>query len=146
MEWWIFRPKESGEQVKLKWLWLATNLIIILSLWISFHQTALLVVNLGEPFKNIMALDETVLPFEWHSFCITINIGLKQIGVFHNVHIQAVQLFDKLELQTEDKIKVLTSGHLLGPEFVGTVTDVEVFGRPLPEQELLKWTLCQNQV
>ena len=93
-----------------------------------------------------MGLDETVLPFEWHSFCISIDIGLKQIGVFHNGHVQAVQLLDKLELKTEDKFKFMTSGHLLGPEFVGTVTDVEVFGRPLPHQELLKWTLCENQV
>ena len=81
-----------------------------------------------------MGLDDTGLPFEWNSFCISIDIGLKRIGVFHNGHVQAIQFFDKVELETEDKFKFLTSGHLLGPEFVGTVTDLEVFGRPVPDR------------
>ena len=71
---------------------------------------------------------------------------LKKIMVFHNGNIQAVQMFDKVEIETEDKLGFLTAGHLMGTEFVGTVTDVEVFGRNVPEETLLGWTLCQNQV
>ena len=36
-------------------------------------------------------MDEVVLPFEWHSFCIAINIGKKEAKVFHDGHIQAIQ-------------------------------------------------------
>ena len=41
--------------------------------------------------------------------------------------------------------QILTSGHLGGAKFVGTITEFEIFGRPLPNEELLKWTLCQNK-
>ena len=66
--------------------------------------------------------------------------------VIHNGYIQAVQMFDKVKLETEDKLGFLTAGHLMGTEFVGAVTDVEVFGNTIAEETLLKWTLCQNQV
>ena len=90
--------------------------------------------------------DRLSVSIELHSLCSSIDIGLNRIGVFHNGHIQAVQVIDKLELETDDKFKFMTVGQLLGPEFVGSVTDVEVFGRPLPDQELLKGTLGHNQV
>ena len=86
-------------------------------------------------------MKEVILPFEWHSFCISINIDLKRATVFHNGHIQAVQVFKELE----DEGQILTSGHLGGSKFVGTITDFEIFGRPLPNEKLLKWTLCQNK-
>ena len=107
---------------------------------------ALLIVNLGERFRNVLDLDEVVQPFVWHSFCISINIDLKQVTVIHNGNIQAVQEFDEPKLQTEEKLRFMTFGKLLGAEFVGALTDVEVFGKPLPDEELIKWTLCQNQV
>ena len=107
---------------------------------------ALLTVNLGERFRNVLDLDEVVHPFVWHSFCISININLKRVTVIHNGNIQAVQVFDELQLQTEEKLRFMTFGKLLGAEFVGTLTDVEVFGKPLPDKEMIKWTLCQNQV
>ena len=71
---------------------------------------------------------------------------LKKITVIHNGYIQAVQMFDKVKLETEDKLGFLTAGHLMGTEFVGAVTDVEVFGKQIAEETLLKWTLCQNKV
>ena len=90
-------------------------------------------------------MDEVVLPFEWHSFCISINIWLKQATLFHNGHIQAIQLFKKLNENSEDQLKFMTTGHLGGAKFVGTVTDFDVFGKPLTDQELSEWTLCQNK-
>ena len=93
-----------------------------------------------------MGMQEVVLPFEWHSFCISINIAIKKVAVFHNGHIQAVQAFpDTEEVKTENNFKILTSGHLGGEKFVGIVADFEVFGRPMPDQEMLEWTLCQNE-
>ena len=71
---------------------------------------------------------------------------LKKITVIHNGNIQAVQMFDNVELETEDMLGFLTAGHLMGTEFVGALTDVEVFGKQITEETLLKWTLCQNKV
>ena len=91
-------------------------------------------------------MDNIVLPFEWHSFCISIDIDIKKAILFHNGQIQAVQLFEDLEDVTKDTSKYMTSGHLGGAKFVGTLLDFEIFKMPLPEQSLIKWTLCQNQV
>ena len=112
-------------------------------------QFALLVLHLGSKdnqFSNVLEMDEVVLPFEWHSFCIAINIGKKEAKVFHNGHIQAIQKFEELETETAERSKFMTSGHLGGAKFVGKVIDFEVFGRHLPDKDLLHWTLCKNKV
>ena len=90
-------------------------------------------------------MDEVILPFEWHSFCISINVGAKQATVFHNGHIQVIQRFGELDDDIEDQLRFMTSGHLGGAKFVGKIIDFEVFGKPLPKKELLQWTLCQNK-
>ena len=90
-------------------------------------------------------MDEVIIPFEWHSFCISIDIGRKQTAVVHNGHVQAIQLFDELNDDTEDELKFMTAGHLGGAKFEGTLTEFEVFGRTLSDQALLEWTLCQNK-
>ena len=89
-------------------------------------------------------MDEAVLPFEWHSFCISVNIDKKEATVFHNGHVQAIQTFEELDDTAE--FKFMTAGHLGGAKFVGLLIDFDVFGRPLSEQEQLEWTLCKNQV
>ena len=117
--------------------------------FIFICQFALLVLHLGEEdnqYSNVLEMDEIVLPFEWHSFCISININKKKAKVIHNGHIQAIQTFEKLEDETEDKSRFMTLGHLGGENFVGLLLDFEVFGSPLPDKNLLQWTLCENQV
>ena len=104
--------------------------------------------KLGEEanqFSNILDMEEVILPFDWHSFCISIDIGRKQAALFHNGHIQAIQLFEDINEDARDEFKFLTSGHLGGAKFVGTLAEFEVFGRPLADQELLQWTSCQNK-
>ena len=90
-------------------------------------------------------MDEVILPFEWHSFCISINIGKKRATVVHNGKIQAIQLFRKLDDNVEDQDRFMTVGHLGGAKFLGKLIDFEVFGRPLSDQEISHWTLCNNQ-
>lgn len=125
VEFWVFKPKITGQQF------------------------ALLVVHLGEKKNqnlNVLEMDELVLPFEWNSFCISINVETKNVTVYHNGHIQAVQPFKDIESGTLESSKFMTVGHLGGSKFVGTLIDFEVFGRPLPKEDLLDWTLCQNKV
>ena len=90
-------------------------------------------------------MKEVVLPFEWHSFCISINVGLKEADVLHNGNIQAIQLFDELKDNTEDTLKFMNSGHLGGATFIGVISEFEVFGRPLSVKEISQWTLCQKK-
>ena len=140
VEWWIFKPKGTGEQVMQS--------SILMSSTFGLYQYALFVLNLGEEanqFSNILGMDEVVLPFEWHSFCISINIGLKQATVFHNGHIQAIQNFKELTDDTEDDLKFMNLGHLGGAKFVGIINEFEAFGSPLPDKELFEWTLCQTK-
>ena len=62
---------------------------------------------------------------------------LKRATVFHNGRIQAIQRFEELNDDIEDKLRFMTLGHLGGAKFVGKLMDFEVFGRPLPDKELL---------
>ena len=124
LEFWVFKPKITGQQF------------------------ALLVVHLGEKKNqnlNVLEMNELVLPFEWNSFCISINVETKKATVYHNGHIQAVQPFKDIESGTPESSKFMTIGNLGGSKFVGTIIDFEVFGRPLPKEDLLDWTLCQNK-
>ena len=91
-------------------------------------------------------METIVLPSEWHSFCISINVDLKKATVFHNGHIQAVQLFEEPEDDTDPHSKFMTTGHLGGAKFIGIIFDFEMFGTPLPEQSLIEWTLCKSKV
>ena len=105
--------------------------------------------NLGlieNQYFTTLFMNETVLPFEWHSFCISIDIARQQAVLVHNDHIQAIQLFNDVETETEDKLKFMTSGHLGGAKFEGAIANFEVFSRPLSDEEIMQWTLCQIEV
>ena len=109
-------------------------------------QVALLVLTLGEaddPFVNSIALKETVLPHSWHSFCISIDIEQKQVLVTHNGKVEANQPIEDVEDKYLRNFELLRFGLLGGTYFVGTIAEFEVFGHPLPLQELLQWTTCQ---
>ena len=111
-------------------------------------QFGLLVLNLGEvanQYVTTLGMDQMVLPFEWHSFCISINIELKQATLMHNGHIQLIQKFHPPEMETEDQYKFMTSGHLGGPKFEGILLDFETFSRPLSDEFILQWTLCESK-
>ena len=72
------------------------------------------------------------------TFCISITVDFKKLIVFHNGHIQAVQRFGQLDDDIEDPLRFMK-----GAKFVVKLVDFEVYGRPLPNQELIDWTLCQ---
>ena len=105
--------------------------------------------NLGlieNQYFTTLFMNETVLPFEWHSFCISIDIARQRGVLVHNDHIQVIQLFNDVETETEDNLKFMTSGHLGGTKFEGAIANFEVFSRPLSDEEIMQWTLCQIEV
>ena len=83
-------------------------------------------------------MNEIVLPFEWHSFCISLSSNAAL--VYHNGNQQGAQNFTWPNHQV--KLPMLNSGVIGGPKFVGKLADVQVFGRLLSIKELSEWTLC----
>ena len=66
--------------------------------------------------------------------------------LFHNDHIQAVQNFTITHGDRHGLSKLMTNGHLGGSLFVGYLTDFQVFGTALPDEEILRWISCDIQV
>ena len=97
-------------------------------------------------FKNFIAMDEIILPFEWHSFCISINPRENTMKLYHNDHIQARQNFSMTHGKDEGIGKLMTMGHLGGPKFVGFLSDFQIFGSALSDEDLSGWTTCSIKV
>ena len=97
-------------------------------------------------FKNILEMYEIILPFEWHSFCMTIDLTKNTMKLYHNDHLQVVQNFTVAHQDQEGLSRLMTRGHLGGQKFVGYIADFQVFGSALPENKILQWTSCQRQV
>ena len=97
-------------------------------------------------FKNILEMDQIILPFEWHSYCMSIDPKNKTMKVFHNNRIQSNQDFTMTHKDKKGIAKLMTRGHLGGPKFVGFLTDFQIFGTALTEESLLGWTVCKKQV
>ena len=91
-------------------------------------------------------MEELVLPFSWHSFCISIDVERLEATLVHNDHIQVIQRFGEVEDVVEDSLKFMTKGNLAGAKFVGVITEFEVFSEPFSVDELLEWTLCSKKV
>ena len=97
-------------------------------------------------FSNILEMKEIVLPFEWHSYCISIDLTDKVLRFYHNDHIQTMQNFT---ITHEDEVglsKLMTKGHLGGPMFVGYIADFQIFGSALSEDIIFEWTSCKTRV
>ena len=97
-------------------------------------------------FNNILEMQEIIVPYAWHSFCITIDLEKSVVKLYHNDHIQVKQNFEVKHDDKEGLSKLMTRGHLGGPQFVGILTDFQIFGTVLSLETILKWTSCKIQV
>ena len=97
-------------------------------------------------FNNILEMKEVIVPYTWHSFCISIDLVKNIIKLYHNDHIQAVQHFTITHNDKEGLSKLMKQGNLGGPKFVGLVTDFQIFGTALPEALIFEWTSCNMLV
>ena len=78
-------------------------------------------------FNNILEMKQIVLPFEWHSYCISIDLVTNSMKLFHNNRIQAVQNFTITHGDKDGLGRLMTKGHLGGPKFVGYFADFQIF-------------------
>ena len=97
-------------------------------------------------FKNILEMKQIILPFEWHSFCISIDPINQNMKFYHNNRIQAEQDFTMTHGDKKGIAKLMTKAHLGGAKFVGFLTDLQIFGSAIPDDAILGWTSCQSQV
>ena len=97
-------------------------------------------------FNNILEMKQIILPFEWHSFCLSIDLENNTMKLYHNDHIQALQKFTATHGDKQGLSKLMTKGHLGGQKFVGYLTDFHIFGEALSDETILKWTTCQLEV
>ena len=145
VELWIFKPQESGQQVSCGFFALFNH---------NFDKFGMVNLKIGDTFleeeknifTNILEMKQTILPFEWHSFCICIDPLNKTLKVYHNNLIQAEQDFTMIHGDKKGIAQLMTTGHLGGPKFVGFLTDFQMFGSALKEKNLLGWTVCNRQV
>ena len=97
-------------------------------------------------FNNILELKEIILPFEWHSFCISIDLIKNRMKFYHNTNIQAVQNFTIAHKDIRGIKQLMTKGQLGGQKFLGSLSDFQIFGIALTEEAVFDWTSCKNQV
>ena len=97
-------------------------------------------------FNNILEMQEIIVPYAWHSFCISIDLVETTVKLYHNDHIQLVQKFSIQHVDKEGLSKLMTKGHLGGPKFVGILTDFQMFGKVRSEDFIYEWTSCQIKV
>ena len=97
-------------------------------------------------FNNMLEMQEIIVPYAWHSFCISINLEKSVIKLYHNEHIQLVQNFEVKHNDKEGLSKLLNRGHIGGARFVGILTDFQIFGRVLAADNIFQWTSCQIKV
>ena len=106
--------------------------------------------SFAEAYENIfnilLEMREIILPYEWHSFCISIDPANKLVKLYHNDHIQAEQHFTIKSSGNKSMFKLLTKGHVGGQKFVGYISDLQVFGTVVADDVLFDWTSCQLQV
>ena len=91
-------------------------------------------------------MNEVILPFSWHSFCISLDPFTRLMKFYHNDHLQAEQNFTMTNGNKLGISKLLGKGHLGGKKFVGFITDFQMFGSALSEEDIFGWTACQIQV
>jgi hypothetical protein len=121
---------------------------------ITILQFAIVVIKLGNTFfdidknvfNNILEMKEIILPFEWHSFCISIDLVQSNMKLYHNDHLQAVQNFTINHGDEKGLRRLMTKGHLGGQQFVGFLCDFQIFGTALSEDNIFEWTSCNDQV
>ena len=97
-------------------------------------------------FNILLEMREIILPFEWHSFCISIDPANKLVKLYHNNHIQAEQHFTIENSGEKGMFRLLTRGHVGGQKFVGYITDLQVFESVVADDVLFDWTSCTVQV
>lgn len=93
-------------------------------------------------FTNIVELYKQVIPFEWNSFCI--SVSPQKVLVIHNGKEQGMQ--NMTRNNAGQLLKTMTTGIIGGARFIGILSDLQIFGQELAQEDMIQWTSCENRV
>ena len=94
------------------------------------------------PLVTKIDLDDKIGVYDWHSFCVALNLVEKIVHVVQNGKIIVIKHFDSA-YEDFTRLKNLMQTVYIG-SFRGFVTDTQVFSRPLGTDEMERWTLCED--
>ena len=93
------------------------------------------------PMWNSLELEERIGLNEWHSFCTSVDLDKKSLTMVQNGKTIVIKEYE----MTEDP-KILTT--LMPWVYLGchsgSIADAQVFARALSTEEMMKWTLCED--
>ena len=95
------------------------------------------------PWWNVIKLQETIAINEWHSFCLSVNVDLRNMSIIQNGNIIAQKSFEILHNDIDSRLKRLMPYAYMGGNS-GSIADAQIFSRSLTYEEMKKWTLCQG--
>ena len=91
---------------------------------------------------NNIDLDDEINLNEWHSFCLSIDLEIRNLTIFQNGEMIVRAHFEVTHDQPESLNNLLPYAYVAGHS--GSMADIQVFSRPLSPEEMRMWTLCEN--
>ena len=93
------------------------------------------------PLTSKIHLDDNIGVYDWQSFCVSINLVEKMVNIVKNGKLIVVKYFES-GYTDYTRLQKLMKTFYIG-SFKGSVTDTQVFSRPMELEEMKKWTLCE---
>ena len=94
------------------------------------------------PIYNTIDFEEKIELNDWHSFCTSIDVVNNVVLVAQNGKIIAKSPFELTHNEGERLRRLMPVAEI--GAITGSVADVQVFKKPLTEEEIKKWTLCMD--
>ena len=94
------------------------------------------------PVYNTIDFDEKIGIAEWHSFCMAIDVVGKTTKIAQNGKTIALKHLAYVHGDI-DRMRQLMNVSFIGI-FSGFIGDIQVHSRALTEEEMHKWTLCDD--
>ena len=91
---------------------------------------------------NNIDLDDEINLNEWNSFCLTIDLTIRNLTIFQNGEMIVRKHFEVTHDDPESLNKLLPYAYVAGHS--GSMADIQVFSRPLGPEEMKMWTLCES--
>ena len=91
---------------------------------------------------NNVDLDDEINLNEWNSFCLTIDLEIRNLTIFQNGEMIVRKHFEVTHDDPESLNDLLPYAYVAGHS--GSMADIQIFSRPLAPEEMKMWTLCER--
>ena len=94
------------------------------------------------PIYNVIDFDEKIELNDWHNFCTSIDVVNNLVLVAQNGKLIARRKFELTHNEGERLQRLMPVADI--GAITGSIADIQVFKKPLTEEETKKWTLCKD--